>query len=196
MGQITTLQQFAPLIAAVIALVGVAATIVVNGRRESARYSAAREDDYRREQRQAIAAVAVSAHRFGRELNCFDESGRWMRASYERALALQDSVENAILDLLNQLTVARLLVHSEKLQTAIDALYMQWSVTSEHADDALSAFWAHDETGATASVLTIRDSLTTVSTAASRLHSVALKELRPTIVSEETGRQLPKSRRP
>jgi hypothetical protein len=112
--------QWGPLIAALVALSGVMLSLYVTGRREELRRSEQARDDYNREQRTAVAAVATAAHELGRAAAVFGDVERLRSEGYESATGMRDAVHDAAGELLNALTVANLLIHDSHLQARLD----------------------------------------------------------------------------
>ncbi len=176
--QPTLLMQFGPLLAATIALAGVALTLFITGRREHARNLMQREDDYRREQRTAVAAVAVAAHEYQQAGGLLCAPSGWQAESHDRHKERWEAAEAASTQLLNALTVARLIVHGPALQRSIDDLFTQWQATHGLLQEMVSLSW---EGGAPAG--NREAAWVWFNAAASNLQSVALDELRPTVVA-------------
>jgi hypothetical protein len=188
MAQPTFIQQFGPLFAALIALIGVALTLVINGRREASRNRWAREDEYRKEQRQALASVLVAAHNFRRDLTKVGLTEQWVHEGQERVLTLRNEADKAISELLNQLTIARLLVHSGKLQNTIDELYLQQAAISPCIHEIVDAFWSDNQEETSRTARNLSSKWRGFDDAIAVLQSVALDELGPTIISQRTNR--------
>lgn len=181
--QPTFLQQWGPLLAASMALLGALITLLVNARRDSKRYQLQREDDYRREQRQALASVMATAHVYRRNTSRLAAPDRWSNGGRAGFLALREQAHEGATDLLNALSIARLVVHGPALQDALDQLFV-WLTESRARGDALADAY---ETGASQVVKDERSASldaawTDFSNAVGILQSLALDELRPTIV--------------
>lgn len=185
-------QQYGPLFAACVALVGVLVTLVVTGRREAARHRLVRQDEYRREQRTAIAGVATGAHAFRRAGGAVAVPGALDEAGRDAALGMLDAADRAGADLLNALTIARLLVNDGGLQDTIDGLYVAWARTSECLADVAGSHRAADRSGTDNASIALAPSLGGLDRAGSIVQSVALEVLLPTVVeSTQRGRRRP-----
>ncbi|WP_147301133.1 hypothetical protein [Citricoccus muralis] len=181
----TILQQFGPMIAATIALIGAMIALWVNGRREEQRNRTAREDDFRREQRQAFADVLTTAHTYRREAELLGTMDSWLHSDHPSTTAMKDRVDQASGELLNKLTVARLIVHGPTLQGALDDAFIAFQNTRGSIQpivDAYSSGRSEDMTGAIAA---LDVAWPPFSKAMAVLQSVALSELRPTIAPTE-----------
>jgi hypothetical protein len=179
----TFLQQFGPVLAACLALMGVAASLTVTARREARRFQLEREDAYRQEQRVALSAVMVAAQTYRRTAGTLGRPQAWINSGYERATSLADQADAAMADLLNQLTVARLLIASPDLQNALDTLFGQWSKTSQLVSEIVSAFWAQESERMREMAESLEGAWPDFGAAAATLQSVALDELRPSVAA-------------
>lgn len=167
------ISRYGPLLAALVALSGVLVTLIVNVRRDRVRYRNEREDDYRRDQRNAVAAIVVAGHGFRRECASLVDFDQWQ--------SRRESADAATTGLLNELTVAKLLVHDTSLQGALDGVFKAWDTVCEAVDKLefarLEGVAVREE-----AVGFLEDSLREFDQHANVLHSVTLKALKPTIV--------------
>lgn len=122
----TFISQYGPLLAALVALCGVLITLTVSGWRDGMRYRSQREDEYRKDQRDAIAAVAVAGHKFRKECVAVVGSDNLIRHNLD--------LESARLSLLNELTVARLLIQNPVIRRGLDGVHQAWKDLSEALD--------------------------------------------------------------
>jgi hypothetical protein len=169
----TTISQYGPLIAALIVLAGAMITLFVNARNDQRRYRSQREDEYRRDQRTAIAAVAVAGHNFRRECGALEVSDNWddQRSSADAAMAT----------LLNELTVARLLVQDSTLQEGLDGVFGAWDAVAG-AVDRLEDSLINQPLVRQKVVESLQEALHNYDTAANELYTAALGRLKPTVV--------------
>jgi hypothetical protein len=130
----TFISQYGPLLAALVALCGVLITLTVSGWRDGVRYRSQREDEYRKDQRDAIAAVAVAGHKFRKECVAVVGSDNLIRHNFDPDL------ESARLSLLNELTVARLLIQDPVIRAGLDGVYQAWKALSDALDMKKEAF--------------------------------------------------------
>lgn len=175
--QPTFVSQYGPLIAALIALIGVLVTLTVNVKRDQARYRSQREDDYRRDQRSAIAAVAVGVHNLCTEcelLADLDNLSHWRQR--------RDSVYAAKTGLLNELTVAGLLIYNPTLQGALDDVLLAWEAVSNALDEIENACLNPNGAGR-AAFDHLEEVLPQLGAAADVLHTTTLGQLMPSVVS-------------
>ena len=133
----SVLSQYGPLIAALIALSGAMVTLFVSMKRDDTRYREQREDDYRRDQRIAIADVAVTVHNLQAECELLANDGHWHNHL--------DSAHAAKGELLNKLTVASLLIHSRNLQGVLDDVYIAWQVVDKVLNEMRSHAVSQEE---------------------------------------------------
>jgi hypothetical protein len=167
--------QYGPLLAALVALSGVLVTLIVNVRRDRIRYRNEREDNYRHDQRNAIAAIVVAGHGFRRECASLVDFDQWQ--------ARREAADTAMAGLLNELTVAKLLVHDISLQGALDGVFKAWDVVCE-AVDKLEIARVGEKAARGEAVESLEDSLREFDQQSNILHSVTLKTLKPTIVKD------------
>lgn len=175
--------QWGPLIAALVALVGVMLSLYVTGRREDLRRREQARDDYNREQRTAIAAVATAAHELGRTAAAFGDVKRLRSEGYESATGMRDAVQAAAGELLNALTVASLLIHDTQLQGRLDEVLEAFPSVQ---DAALAVYNAYrdDATGDLLAVdAVLEHSWPRFDQAVVALHQDALRLLAPAIVA-------------
>lgn len=128
----TFISQYGPLLAALVALCGVLITLTVSGWRDGMRYRSQREDEYRKDQRDAIAAVAVAGHKFRKECVAVVGSDNLIRHNPD--------LESARLSLLNELTVARLLIQNPVIREGLDGVHQAWKALSDALDVKKEAF--------------------------------------------------------
>jgi len=164
----TFISQYGPLIAALIVLSGALVTLIVNVKR----YRSEREDDYRRDQRAVIAAIVVAGHNFRRECAALVNVDQWH--------SHREAADAAMATLLNELTVARLLVHDTALQEALDGVFKAWDAVCEAVDRLETE--RSDRESANDAVESLMDSLHEFDRQADILHTVTLKTLKPTVV--------------
>jgi hypothetical protein len=169
----TIISQYGPVVAAFVALFGVFTALAVNVSRDRERYRSQREDDYRRDQRIAIAAIAVAGHNFRRECGMLVDPDNW--SPQRRRLA--DAAMGA---LLNELTVARLLIHDATLQGALDDVNNAWRATAKALDEMEDASAGREQRRQAAESVT--DAMRQFDAAANVLYTAALEKLKPTIV--------------
>jgi hypothetical protein len=169
----TFVSQYGPLIAALIALSGVLITLLINVRRDQERYRSEREDAYRRDQRSAIAAIAVAGHNFRRECTALLNDDEWH--------AHRESADTATATLLNELTVAKLLVYDADLQEGLDGVFDAWdgvcAAINRLEVERLNRKSARDD-----AVKSLNDKLEEFDNQSDFLHTITLKRLRPTVV--------------
>ena len=132
----TLISQYGPLIAAVIALFGVWSGLILNGRRDRRRYQNEREDDYRRDQRAAIAALVVAGHNYSRECSTLADDPRDWDKQHRPA-------DDALAALLTQLTLAKLLIHRKDLQAALQSMQEAWEATAKAMNEMEAAVRSH-----------------------------------------------------
>jgi hypothetical protein len=185
----TFVSQYGPLIAALIALAGAMTTLVVGGHREERRRRAQSEDEYRREQRQAVAAIAVAPHEFRRNTAALADRFRLTHEGYEAATRLREEAESSSADLLNTLTVARLLVHDAELQGALDALLDAWSLSNSELRETFTAFWEGRPQLMSAAIERLAASWQTFDDATTNLHEKSLTLLAPLVVATDARRR-------
>jgi hypothetical protein len=106
--------------------------LTVSGWRDGLRYRSQREDEYRKDQRDAIAAVAVAGHKFRKECVAVVGSDNLIRHSLD--------LESARLSLLNELTVARLLIQNPVIREGLDGVHQAWKALSDALDTKKEAF--------------------------------------------------------
>jgi hypothetical protein len=164
------------LIAALIALSGVLATLIVNVRRDEARYKIQREDEYRNSQRTAIVSVCVSAFTFRREYEALANPDLWDR-DYRRARSLT-AADNVATTFLNELTIAKFALEDPVLHGALDDMYRGWESVLTHVDRAEEAFMTQALERREA-VESIREGLRQFDATLGILQTVALQRLKP-----------------
>lgn len=169
----TFMSQYGPLIAALVALFGVLITLTVNVRSNQTRYREQREDDYRRDQRTAVAAIAVAEHNFLRECGALVDLDNWPDH--------HDSADAAMAALLNELTVTRLLFHDPTLQGCLDDVYTMWDSVSKAMDALEDAFLNYQQNWQKAAA-SLQETLDGFHVATSELYTAALDKLKPTVV--------------
>lgn len=167
------MSQYGPLVAALVALLGVLVTLAINVRRDQVRYRYEREDSYRHDQRTAIAATVVAGHNFRRECAALINFDQWH--------ARRKSADMATGALLNELTVAKLLVHDASLQEALDGVFKAWDTVCEAVDGLERIRFSHEAERQEA-VESLEDSLREFDRQSDILHTVTLEALKPTIV--------------
>ena len=168
----TLMTQYGPLAAALVALLGVLITLAINGRRDHRRYRNQREDEYRRDQRDTVAAIAVAGHNFRKE--CVALVGYDMQIRRVR-----DLIEPARLTLLNDLTVARLLIQNPILQGGLDEVNSALNSLDDALDKKEEAF-ANRDLGKEADEALL-EALRKFDAATKILYTGAMRELKPTI---------------
>ena len=168
----TFISQYGPLIAALVVLSGALTTLIVNVTRDRERYRSQREDDYRRDQRIAIAAIAVAGHNFRRECGAIVDLDSW---SHHRRLA-----DAAMATLLNELTVARLLIHDLTLQGALDSVNDAWKATADALDEVEDAIL--NQIPPRQAFESLVEGLRKFDAGANVLYTAALEKLKPTVV--------------
>jgi hypothetical protein len=169
----TFASQYGPLIAALIALLGVIVSLTVNGRRDQDRYVNEREDVYRRDQRAAIASIAVAGHNFRRECAALVGADQWE--------IHREAANVAMATLLNELTVAKLLIYDEDLQAALDSVFKAWDAVCSAVDKLEDEHLGHGSSEAdSARILTSK--LNDFDTYSDVLHTITLEKLKPTVV--------------
>jgi hypothetical protein len=169
----TFMSQYGPLVVALVALLGVLVTLAVNVRRDQVRYRNEREDSYRHDQRTAIAAIAVAGHNFRRECAALINFDQWH--------ARRQSADVATGALLNELTVAKLLVYGASLQEALDGVFKAWDTVCEAVDNLESVRFS-PEAERQEAVESLEDSLREFDRLSDILHTVTLNTLKPTVV--------------
>jgi hypothetical protein len=169
----TFISQYGPLIAALIALFGVVITLAVSAGRDRARYRSQREDDYRRDQRIAIAAIAVAGQSFRKECAALIDPD--YRIHHGRHLA-----DPAMSTLLNELTVARLLIYDPILQAGLDEVNNAWNAMAEALDEMENAFTEQELREKFGRSLL--EALRKFDAASNILYTAAMQKLRPTVV--------------
>ncbi|WUI01507.1 hypothetical protein OHR68_06705 [Spirillospora sp. NBC_00431] len=97
-------QQWAPIAGAALVFAGAMVTLLFTLKREDRRNRQQREDDHKKDQRVAIAEIAVAAHEY-----------RKKRMSADAPQAM-----------LNKLTIARLIIYDPALQKDLDELFQSW----------------------------------------------------------------------
>lgn len=179
-----------PVAAAIVALAGVALTLYVTGRREHRRLAVEQEhirndklDAFNGEQRSAIAAVLASAQTYQREVGHAGNHELLVRRDEPFARQVVESADATRGQMLNDLTVARLLIHDVRLQDALDLLFGQWSNTGSIFVQFYEAFWAADSDRVLLKSVELREAWPAFQTAASSLQSIALDLLRPTVLA-------------
>lgn len=172
----TFVSQYGPLLAALVALFGVLVTLIVNVRRDHDRYRKERDDDYRRDQRAAIASIVVAGHNFRRECTALLNSDQW----YDH----RESADAATAALLNELTVAKLLVYDNNLQDALDGVFKAWDDVCESVD-RLEGERLNRATDPRNAVASLSESLRHFDHEADALHTITLKKLRPSVVPDK-----------
>lgn len=169
----TFISQYGPLIAALIALFGALLTLAINVRRDKIRYQTEREDDYRHDQRTAIASIVVAGHNFRRECAALVNLDQWN--------VRRKSADIATAALLNELTVAKLLVYDASLQEALDGVFNAWDKVCEAVDKLERVRFSHERKQEEA-IESLEDSLREFDGQSDILHTVTLRTLKPTIV--------------
>ena len=124
-----------------------------------------------------------AAHVYRRDTSRLTAPDRWSMGGRAGVLALRERAHEGATDLLNALSIARLVVHGPALQDALDRLFVQLTKSRSHGDALADAY---DSAASKA----IRDECcasldaawTDFSSAVGVLQSVALDELRPTVI--------------
>lgn len=179
-----------PLSAAVLALAGVALTLYVTGRRERRRLAVEHKrirddkvDAFNAEQRSAIAAVLASAQTYQREVGHAGNHNLLVSRDEPFARQVVESADATRGQMLNDLTVARLLIHDPRLQEALDLLFGHWSNTGAIFGQFYEAFWAADPDRVLLKSVELREAWPAFQTAAASLQTLALDLLRPTVLT-------------
>lgn len=166
------ISQYGPLLAALVALFGVLITLAVNVRRDQARYRSQREDEYRRDQRNAIAAIAVAGHNFRKECAALVDHDNQIRRG-------RDLVDPAKMTLLNELTVARLLIQDPILRCGLDEMNSAWTALADALDKKEEAFLNRElRSEADESMM---EALRKFDAATKILYTAAMRRLKPTV---------------
>jgi hypothetical protein len=168
----TFISQYGPLMAALVALTGVLLTLAINVKRDHARYRSQREDEYRRDQRNAIAAIAIAGHKFRRECAVLVDRDSSMRRS-------RDLVDPAMMSLLNELTVARLLIQDPVIRGGLDEVNNAWIALADALDKKEEAL-VNRGLHAQADELLL-EALRKFDAATKILYTATMQKLRPTI---------------
>lgn len=135
------IQQYGPLIAALIALAGVVATLLINGRQDRTHDRNSREDEYRKDARAAVSAVLTAAAEFQRHGRVLSEQWRWIRMGEPRATKLSDATELAMKDLQQKLIAASVLASEPELQRALDRVQGALDEAASVVHEAVNTFW-------------------------------------------------------
>lgn len=176
--------QYGPLIASLIALGGVILTLSVNARREQAQYRSQREDEFRSEQRIAVAAIVEAAQIFRMTCGWLAEDEAIQRSRTDDTVSM-DRAQTAVQTLLNKLSVARLLIHDGTLQDALDNMYKAWLISTECVN-AIADTSAREVYLSHARELNL--SWPQFDKAAAGLQEAALDRLKPTVLSDRKPR--------
>lgn len=182
----TTLKDWAPLIAACVALVGVFIGLWVNGRREDRRRRDERIDAYRSEQRVEIARLLVDLDEYQallRRHTGYDDERDAM--NHKTAFEVLARWESMIQHIRARFTTCSLLVHDDEVTAALDRAIAAFS-------DSLGP-WAefHDEVreggqgNYVAPAFDSRGELTALIHHQDNLAQIAKERLAPTIVEED-----------
>lgn len=166
----TSVSQYWPLVAAFIALIGAMVTLYINLRHDQARYREQREDDYRRDQRIAVADVAVAVHNLQAECELLANDTDWRNQL--------DTAYIAKGELLNKLTIASLLIHSRSLGGVLDDVYTAWEVVDKVLGEIRSRAMSQ-EGGRQEFAQSLDGALHQLADAADVLHTQAFENLRP-----------------
>jgi hypothetical protein len=169
----TFISQYGPLIAAIIVLSGALITLAVNAWRDRTRYQNQREDDYRRDQRIAIASIAVAGQNFRKECGALINPD--YRIRHGRSLA-----DPAMMTLLNELTVARLLIHDPVLQAGLDEVNNAWNAMAEALDEMENA--PTEQELRRVFDKSLLEALRKFDAASNLLYTGAMQKLKPTVL--------------
>lgn len=170
----TLISQYGPLIAAVIALFGVWSGLILNGRRDRRRDGTEREDDYRRAQRAAIAALVVAGHNYSRECSTLaDDPREWDKQ--------QRPADDALAALLTELTLAKLLIHRKDLQVALQSVQEAWEATAKAMNEMEAAVREHQPITRDEAAESLRIALVKYDKAKNELYTLAQDNLQPTV---------------
>lgn len=174
------LAQWAPLIAASIALIGALVTLWVTTRRAGAEFRETRRDTYYGDARTAITEVITAAESFYRHAHVVSDWGNLYRIKGDRLGILIESTNTALQDIRRSSAAARLLVQEELLRGVVKQL-------ATAAEDVAELVWGSidalsEERLPELFVLTERDDRFSKFNAASgALESGTLEVLRPTV---------------
>jgi len=147
-------------------------TLTVNTNREKERDRQEREDSFRKEQRAAISSIVAAGHNFRRECSTLAETDKW-NTQHPKADA-------AIVELLTELNVARLLVQDKGLQNALYAITGAWNSVCNSVDKLESEHKQHGPISEE-SEQSLIDSLKEFDSQTDVLYTLALDTLKPTI---------------
>lgn len=170
----TLISQYGPLIAAVIALLGVWSGLILNGRRDRRRYQNEREDDYRRDQRAAIAALVVAGHNYSRECGTLADDPRDWDQQHRPA-------DDALSALLTELTLAKLLIHRKDLQAALRSMQEAWEATARAMNEMETAVREHQSIGRDQAAESLSRALAKYDEAKNEVYTLAQDNLQPTV---------------
>lgn len=140
-GAPTLIQQYGPLLAALIALLGALVTLRATARRERRKDFNQREDKYRDDARAAVSGVLASATQFARYGRVLSVRWRWVRLGYADASKLAETTETAMKELNQALVTAQLLVAEEDVGKLLCDLDNAADDAADLVHSALDAFW-------------------------------------------------------
>lgn len=144
-GSVDPLQEFVstfgPLVAALIALLGVLVTLVVSEARTRRESTNRREDEYREDVRAAIASVLISARNYERQSHAFSDPTMFIGLGFEGAKGLRDATDTAMRELSQSLVVAQLLSIDETLTAQLEGLLEEFDRTASLVHEAMESFW-------------------------------------------------------
>lgn len=173
------IQQYGPLIAAVIALLGVLVTLAVTTTRERRKDALAREDAYRSTARAAVADVLAAATRLIRYGQVMSDQSRWAELSYAMATESMERADEAMKELQQHLVTSRLLIVEDELVATLDKLHEAFDECAAAIHDAVDAFWTGSPSPHSEDTVTAR--WQQFSDEAATLMATATEHLRPTI---------------
>lgn len=136
-----TIGDWAAVIAAGIALVGVLCSMLYVAARERKLLDLTRRDAYRTEARSAVAGVLRTAADYQRTGRIVSDTLRWVSMDYESASELARATEAAMAKLGHDITATSMLVSEPDLQAAIGSLDEAFDNTAAAIHASVDAFW-------------------------------------------------------
>ena len=167
----TFISQYGPLIAALVALTGVLITLIVNARRDRARYQASGKTTTDAINESPLRPLPLLATTFA------GSAEHWLISPPGVIIATLRTM--LWLRLLNELTVARLLIHDPTLQGGLNHVNDAWKEIAKALDEMEDSFLNQQPPTQTVELLV--EALNKFDAAANILYTAALEKLKPTV---------------
>ena len=177
------LRDVAAIAAAIIALVGVLATVTVGERRARRESRTSREDAYRINARSKLVDLIVAVHTYERCGLALSNPSDWLVAGQDRVHELSQQAAEAMANLERALVNAELTVVDMDIQACLKDLRAITKSVDEVVQEVVVSFWERRRPSAT--VKQRENRWEEYRAASLRLQSEALEKLKPTVREQQ-----------